>query len=172
LGVALGRLKVQPRFEDPGVLLGDRLRGIYLLLADHGGVMFGDGYFADLYKVSRLGRPRVPARVLATVMILQAHEGLSDQEACDRLECDLAWQAAAGLDVAAVAFHSTTLVGLRNRLRASGRLRRLFDDMKTAAGEAGVMGRRVRVLDSTPIYDSVATQDTVTQLRSAVRKLL
>ena len=38
--------------------------------------------------------------------------------------------------------------------------------------EAGVMGNRVRVLDSTPVYDSVATQDTVTQLRSAIRKLL
>jgi hypothetical protein len=172
LGVALGRLKVQARFEDPRVLLGDRLRGLYLLLADHGGVMFGDGYFADLYKSSRLGRPTVPARVLATVMILQAHEGLSGQEACDRLECDLAWRAAAGVDAGAESFHPTTLVGLRNRLRASGRPRRLFDDTKSAATEAGVMGRRVRVLDSTPIYDSVATQDTVTQLRSAVRKLL
>lgn len=142
------------------------------MLADHGGVVFGDDYFADLYKSSRLGRPTVPARTLATVMVLQAHEGLSDQEACDRLECDLRWQAAAGLDAGAVSFHPTTLVGLRNRLRASGRPRRLFDDTKAAAGEAGVMGNRVRVLDSTPIYDSVATQDTVTQLRSAIRKLL
>jgi hypothetical protein len=172
LGMALGRSKVQPRFEDPRVLLGDRLRGIYLLLADHGGVMFGDDYFADLYKSSRLGRPTVPARILATVMILQAHEGLSDQEACDRLECDLRWQAAAGVDAGAESFHPTTLVGLRNRLRASARPRRLFTDTKAAAGEAGVISNRVRVLDSTPIYDAVATQDTVTQLRSAIRKLL
>jgi len=154
------------------VLLGQRLRGLYLLLADHGGVMFGDDYFADLYKSSRLRRPTVPARVLATVMIPQAHEGLSDQEACDRLECDLRWQAAAGVDTGAESLHPTTLVGLRNRLRASGRPRRLFTDTKAAAGEAGVMGNRVRVLDSTPIYDAVATQDTVTQLRSAIRKLL
>lgn len=170
--MALGRSKVQPRFEDPRVLLGDRLRGIYLLLAEHGRAMFGDGYFADLYKASTRGRPTVPARVLATVMILQSHEGLSDQEACDRLERDLAWQAAAGVDTAAASFHPTTLVGVRNRLRSSGRPRRLFTDTKVAAGESGVMGARVRVLDSTPIYDSVATQDTVTQLRSAIRKLL
>jgi len=96
----------------------------------------------------------------------------SPQEACDRLERDLAWQAAAGLPTGADSFHPTTLVGLRNRLRASGRPRRLFTDTKAAAVEAGVLGNRVRVLDSTPIYDSVATQDTVTQLRSAVRKLL
>jgi hypothetical protein len=170
--MALGRSKVQPRFEDPRVLLGDRLRGIYLLLAEHGGVMFGDDYFADLYMKSRLGRPTVPARVLATVMILQSHEGLSDQEACDRLERDLAWQAAAGVDIASRSFHPTTLVGLRNRLRGSACPRRLFTDTKAAAAEAGVMGNRVRVLDSTPVYDSVATQDTVTQLRAAIRKLL
>ena len=87
--MALGRSNVQPRFEDPRSLLGERLRGIYLLLAEHGGAMFGDDYFADLYKSSKLGRPTIPARVLATVMLLQSHEGLSDQEACDRLECDL-----------------------------------------------------------------------------------
>lgn len=84
--MALGRSKVQARFENPRRLLGDRLRGVYLLLAEHGGAMFGDDYFGDLYKCSRLGRPTIPARVLATVMLLQSHEGLSDQEACDRLE--------------------------------------------------------------------------------------
>ena len=170
--MALGRSNVQPRFEDPRSLLGDRLRGIYLLLAEHGRAMFGDDYFADLYKSSRLGRPTIPARVLATVMLLQSHEGLSDQEGCDRLECDLRWQAAAGVDAGAASFHPTTLVGLRNRLRGSKRPRRLFEDTKEAAAEAGVLGNRVRVLDSTPIYDAVATQDTVTQLRSAIRRLL
>ncbi|MDQ6783927.1 MAG: IS1182 family transposase [Actinomycetota bacterium] len=170
--MALGVAQVAQRFENPAELLGDRLRGIYRLLADHGERMFPHDYFSDLYKRSKRGRPTIPARVLATVMILQAHEGLSDQEACDRLERDLAWQAAAGVDTGAEAFHPTVLVGLRNRLRASARPRRLFADTKAAASEAGVMGSRVRVLDSTPVYDAVATQDTVTQLRSAIRKLL
>jgi len=172
LGMALGRVKGQARFDDPGVLLGDRLKGIYRFLAEHGERIFGVDYFADLYKDSRLGRPTVPARVLATVMVLQAHEGLSDQEACDRLGRDLAWQAAAGVETGAVAFHPTTLVGVRNRLRGSGRPRRLFEDTKVVAVETGVLGNRVRVLDSTPVYDAVATQDTVTQLRAAIRKLL
>lgn len=34
------------------------------------------------------------------------------------------------------------------------------------------MGNRVRMLDSTPVYEAVTTQDTVTQLRPAIRKLL
>ena len=123
----------QQRFENPRELLGDRLQGVYRLLADHGDRLFPDDYFADLYKESRRGRPTVPARVLATVMVLQAHEGLSDQEAVDRLEAICAWQAAAGVDAGAEAFHSTVLVGQRNRLRASERPRRLFEDTKVVA---------------------------------------
>jgi Transposase DDE domain/Transposase domain (DUF772) len=172
LGMALGVARLQARFEDPRQLLGDRLKGIYRFLAGFGDRLFPDDYFADMYKESRRGRPTVPARVLATVMILQAHEGLSDQEAVDRLERDLAWQAAAGVHSGYEAFHPTVLVGMRNRLRASERPRRLFEDTKKVAAEAGVMGSRARVIDSTALYDAVATQDTVTQLRSAIRKLL
>src|SRR5262249_14341829 len=172
--MALGRAQVQQGFDDPRVLLGDRLRegSIYRLLADHGQVMFFDDYFADLYAESARGRPTVPARVVATVMLLQSFEGLSDREACDRLEVDLRWQAAAGVDAGYRAFHPTVLVGMRNKLRASARPRRLFEDTKVVAKATGAMRPRARVLDSTPVFDAVATQDTVTQLRAAIRKVL
>ena len=170
--MALGSAPVGQRFENPRELLGDRLKGVYRLLAEHGVVLFGDDYFADCYKNSQLGRPTVPARVLATVMVLQSLEGLSDQEAVDHLECDLRWQAAAGVDAGYLGFHPTVLVGQRNRLRASDRPKRFLEDTKVVARQAGVMRDRVRVLDSTPIDDAVSTQDTVTQLRSAIRKLL
>jgi IS5 family transposase len=172
--VAIGVGQVGQRFENPREVLGDRLRegSIYRLLADHGGVLFGDDYFADLYTGSVRGRPTVPARVMATVMVLQAFEGLSDREATDRLEVDLRWQAAAGVDTGYAAFHPTVLVGVRNRLRVSGRPRRLFEDTKVVAAETGALKGRARVLDSTPVYDAVATQDTVTQLRAAIRKVL
>ncbi len=172
--MALGTAQAQPRFEDPVQLLGERLKegSIYRLLAEHGHVLFPDDYFADLYSASVLGRPTVPARVMATVMLLQAFEGLSDREACDRLEFDLRWQAAAGVGTGATSFHPTALVGQRNRLRASERPRRLFEDTKAMAKATGAMKMRARVLDSTPIYDAVATEDTVTQLRASIRKLL
>lgn len=172
--MALGRARIQQGFQDPRDILGDRLRegSLYRLLADHGQVMFPDGYFADLYSGSVKGQPTVPARVVATVMVLQAFEGLSDREACDRLEADLRWQAAAGVDAGHRAFHPTLLTGVRNRLRASARPRRLFEDTKVAAAAAGAMKGRARVLDATAVYDAVATQDTVTQLRAAIRKLL
>jgi transposase len=145
--MALGSAKVQQRFDNPREILGDRLRegSIYRLLADHGHSMFGDDYFADCYTDSAKGRPTMPARVMATVMVLQAFEGLSDREACDRLEVDLRWQAACGVDTGAEAFHPTALVGQRNRLRASSRPRRLFEDTKVVATETGAMKNRARV---------------------------
>src|SRR5208283_3784765 len=153
--MALGSSPVQPRFEHPREILGDRLRegSLYRLLADHGQEMFPDDYFADCYTESAKGRPTIPARVMATVMVLQAFEGLSDREATDRLEVDLRWQAACGVDVGYPAFHSTALVGQRNRLRASDRPRRLFEDTKVVAKATGAMKGRARVLDSTPIFD-------------------
>ncbi len=172
--MALGSSDNQQRFGNPRDLLGDRLRlgSIYRLLSDHGHTMFPDDYFADLYSESVRGRPTVPARVVATVMLLQAYEGLSDREACDRLGFDLRWQAAAGVDTGAESFHPTVLPGQRNRLRASDRPRRLFEDTKVVAKVTGAMKERARVLDSTPVYDAVATEDTVTQLRASIRKLL
>src|SRR5881398_2054012 len=125
--MALGVAPVEQRFENPGELLGE-LKGVYRFLADQGDRVFPVDYFADCYKDSHRGRPTIPARVLATVMVLQAHEGLSDQEAVDHLECDLRWQAAAGVDAGCEAFHPTVLVGARNRLRASGRPRRFLED--------------------------------------------
>ena len=172
--MALGRENRQGRFDDVLLLVGDQLPAgsIYRLLTEHGAALFGDDYFVDLFKRSTLGRPTVPARVMATVMLLQAYEGLSDREACDRLAFDLRWKAAAGLTVGAQAFHPTVLVGMRNRLRASDRPQRLFDDVNTTARAAGLLRGRRRVLDSTPLFDAVATQDTVIQLRAAIRKVL
>jgi hypothetical protein len=75
--VALGCENRQGRFDDVMLLLGDRLAegSIYRLLAEDGAALFGDEYFADLFKCSTLGRPTVPARVTATVMLLQGLRG-------------------------------------------------------------------------------------------------
>jgi hypothetical protein len=48
---------------------------------------------------------------------------------------------------------------------------RIFEVTLEAARAAGLAGRR-RVLDSTPLYDAVATMDAVTLVRSAIRGLL
>ena len=47
---------------------------------------------------------------------------------------------------------------------------RIFQVTVDAAGQAGLVGVR-RVLDSTPLYDAVATMDTVTLLGAAIEVL-
>lgn len=132
--------------------------------------LFPDAMFADLF--TDIGRRSVPPMVVAVVMVLQRLEGLSDREAVDRFAFDLRWKyAAGGLDFDYPGFVHTVLVDMRARLAKSEHPKRIFEVTLEVAGQAGLVGRR-RVLDSTPIYDAVATMDTVTLVRSAIRGLL
>jgi IS5 family transposase len=144
---------------------------VYAFLAEHREVVFGDEMFADLFPSGR-GRPSVPADVVATVMVLQALEGLSDRDAVAALRTDLRWKVAAGLTLDDEGFHPTVLTLWRNRLRVSGRPERIFDAVREVITQTGVLKGKVRrALDSTVLDDAVATQDTVTQLISAIRRV-
>ncbi len=133
-------------------------------------VLFADELFADLF--AGTGRRSVPPRIVAVVMVLQRLLGLSDREAVEAFEFDARWKyAAGGLDFDYPGFAHTVLVDMRARLAASERPRRIFEVSLDAARRAGLVGAR-RVLDSTPLYDAVATMDTVTLVRSAIRQLL
>jgi len=133
-------------------------------------VLFPDELFADLF--TSTGRRSVPPRIVAVVMVLQRLFGLSDREAVQAFEFDARWKyASGGLDFDYPGFVHTVLVDMRARLDRSARPKRIFEVTLDAAREAGVVSAR-RVLDSTPLYDAVATQDTVTMIRSAIRQLL
>lgn len=143
---------------------------VYRLLANECHRMFADEMFADLFE--DVGRRSVPPRIVATVMVLQRIEGLSDRDAVDRFTFDARWKYAAGnLDFEYRGFVHTVLVDMRERLRRSERPDRIFEAVLEVAKQAGLVGRK-RVLDSTALYDAVATQDTVTLIRSAIRGLL
>ena len=142
---------------------------IYRLLAEQGRHLFGDEKFSDLYE--EVGRNSVPPRIVATVMVLQRVEGASDREAVERFAFDLRWKYAAGVDLEYPSFAHTVLVDMRARLRESEHPDRIFEAALEVARGAGLIGRK-RVLDSTALYDAVATQDTVTMVRGAIRGLL
>ena len=144
---------------------------MHRFLADHRHRLFPDAMFEDLFP-SRRGRPSVPADVIATVMVLQALEGRSDREAIDALRTDLRWKVAAGLALDHEGFHPTVLTLWRNKLRASESPERIFDAVRAVVAETGVLaGKTRRALDSTLLDDAVATQDTVTQLVSMIRRV-
>ena len=143
---------------------------VYGLLHRECSALFPDEMFADLFAVT--GRRSVPPVIVAVVMVLQRLEGCSDREAADRFAFDARWKyAAGGLDFDYPGFVHTVLVDMRERLRRSARPDRIFAVTLAAARQAGLVGRR-RVLDSTALYDAVATMDTVTLVRSAIRGLL
>jgi hypothetical protein len=132
--------------------------------------LFPDEMFADLFE--DVGRRSVPPMIVAVVMVLQRIEGCSDREAVDRFAFDARWKyAAGGLDFGYPGFVHTVLVDMRARLAGSARPERIFEVTVEVARAAGLVGRR-RVLDSTPVYDAVATMDTVTLVRSAIRGVL
>jgi Transposase DDE domain/Transposase domain (DUF772) len=144
--------------------------GVFAFLAEHRRELFPEQMFADLFKSG--GRPSVPAEVIASVIVLQTLNGLSDAEAVEAVTFDLRWKAACGLALTAKGFHPTTLTVWRGRLRRSDRPNRIFDAVKAVVAETGVLaGKTRRALDSTILDDAVATQDTVTQLIAAIRRV-
>ncbi|HEV7578979.1 MAG TPA: IS1182 family transposase [Mycobacterium sp.] len=146
---------------------------IYAVLHRERDRLFPDEMFADLF--SDKGRRSVPPSVVATVMVLQRLEGLSDRDAVERYTFDARWRYAAGVGgydgTGWGRFAHTVLVDMRARLAKSDDPRRIFAVALKAASAAGLVGAK-RVLDSTPLYDAVATMDTITLIRSAVRGLL
>jgi IS5 family transposase len=144
---------------------------VYAFLADHRTDVFGDGMFADLFPSSR-GRPSVPAGVMASAMILKELEGLSDRQAADALRCDIRWKVACGLALDDTGVHYTVFTYWRQRLARSESPDRIADAVRTVVDATGILsGKRRRALDSTLLDDAVATQDTVTQLVSQIRRV-
>ena len=144
--------------------------GVFAFLAGHRRELFPEAMFADLFKPG--GRPSIPAEQVASVILLQTLHGLSDAEAVEAVTFDLRWKAACGLAVTDAGFHPTTLTVWRARLRRSARPNRIFDAVRAVVAATGVLaGKTPRALDSTVLDDAVATQDTVTQLIAAIRRV-
>jgi IS5 family transposase len=140
-------------------------------LADHRRELFPDELFEDLFPSTR-GRPSIPADVMGSVMVLQALEGLSDRETARALRDRISWKVACGLALDDEGFDYSVLTYWRTRLRTSSRPERIFDAVREVVAATGLLkGRTRRALDSTLLDDAVATQDTVTQLIAAIRRV-
>jgi IS5 family transposase len=145
---------------------------VFAFLAEHREAVFPAGMFADMYP-SPNGRPSLPPQILASTVVLQALHGLSDFETVQALRCDLRWKAACGLGLLDAAFDPSLLTYFRRRLAGSADPNRLFSKVRQVVASTGVLtGRHRRALDSTVLDDAVATQDTVTQLIAAVRRVI
>jgi hypothetical protein len=130
---------------------------VYAFLANHRHQLFPPELFADVARQGG-GHPSVPAEVVATVLVLQALEGLSDREASSALRRDIAWKVACGLRLDDEGFiprcWCTGERGDGPRRGPGGS----FDAVRQVVEATGVLrGRGRRVLDSTILEDAVAT---------------
>ena len=141
-------------------------------LAEHRADVFPDETYADLFAPPGVGRPSLPATRMAAVLTLQALHSLSDRETTEAVRCDLRWKVACGLSLLDEGFDPSSLVYWRRRIADSQRPHRINDAVRQVNEATGVLrGRRRRAVDSTVLDDAVATQDTVTQLIGAVRRV-
>ena len=145
---------------------------MFAFLAAHRAGVFSDAGYADLFAPPGLGRPSIPATQMAAVLASQTLHDYSGRETAEAVRFDVRWKAAIGAALGDAGFGPSTLVYWRNRIAGPERPHRVSEAVRTVIAETGVLkGRRRRAVDSTVLADAVATQDTVTQLVSAIRRV-
>jgi hypothetical protein len=145
---------------------------MFAFLAGHRAEVFPDADYADLFSPPGVGRPSLPATQMAAVLTLQVLHDYSDRETAEAVKFDVRWKVAIGASLDDPGFDPSSLVYWRKRLAKSQRPHRVNDAVKTVIEQTGILkGRRCRAVDSTILADAVATQDTVTQLVSAIRRV-
>jgi len=168
-----GRSRIDRELLDAEAIAGGLVPAgsVFAFLAGHRRELFPDSFTADLFS-SSTGRPSLPPDVVGSVLVLKELYDLSDAQTADALAFDIRWKVACGRSLTQMSFDPSTLVYWRRRIAASSRPDRVFDAVAEVIAQTGVLrGRRKRCVDSTVFDDAVATQDTVTQLVAAVRKV-
>ena len=168
-----GKSRLDRELLDAGEMAGHLVPpgSVFAFLAEHRRELFPDSFTADLFP-SRTGRPSLPADLVGSVLVLKELCDLSDPQTADALKFDIRWKVACGRSLDQVSFDPSVLVYWRKRIAASDRPDRVCDAVAEVIAQTGILaGRRRRCVDSTVFDDAVATQDTVTQLVAAIRKV-
>ncbi len=121
------------------------------------------------------GRASVPPSFLATALLLQAHDKVSDAEAKARADFDLRWKVALGIEIEERPFAKSTFQVFRAQLILHDKVREVFEQSLRLAREQGYLkrGRGMRVaMDTTYILGRGAVKDTYNLLADGVVKLM
>ncbi len=145
----------------------------YGLLASQRGRLFRDADFAEFYCPDN-GRDSVPPSLLATALLLQSHDKVSDAEAKARADFDLRWKVALGIEVEDRPFAKSTLQVFRAQLILHDKVREVFESSLRLARESGYLKKRSMkvALDTTNILGRGAVRDTYNLLGDGIVKLL
>lgn len=145
----------------------------YGFLASLRGQLFQDEDFGVLYCLDN-GRAGVPPSLLATALLLQTYERVSDEEAKARADFDLRWKVALGIGIEDRPFAKSTLQLFRAHLVLHDRVRAIFTRSLTFARESGYLkSRKLKaVLDTSYILGRGAVKDTYNLLADGILQLI
>jgi len=164
------------RSAQRGLLEADHLyldyvgRGsFYGFLASMRGQLFQDEEFSELYCPDN-GRDSVPPSLVATALLLQAYDKVSDAEAKQRADFDIRWKVALGIEVEDRPFAKSTLQLFRAQLILHDRVRAIFQRSLQFARQTGhLKGRRMKAaVDTTFILGLGAVKDTYNLLADGI----
>jgi len=169
----LGRRDAQRNlFEADTQYLGTVGReSCYGFLASLRGELFHDEEFASFYDSAGRGRPSVPPSLLATALLLQTYDRVSDEEATARAAFDLRWKVALGIPIEQRPFAKSTLQLFRAQLVVHEEGAAIFRRSLSLARQRGFVGRnrKLRVaLDTTNILGRGAVKDTYNLLGDGI----
>ena len=168
------------RSDQKGLWEADRLYLDYVgkdtfygLLASLRGQLFSDDDFAEIYGPDN-GRDSVPPSLLATALLLQTYDKVSDAEAKARADFDIRWKVALGIEIEDRPFAKSTLQMFRAQLILHEKVREVFESSLRLARQSGYLKKRgMRVaLDTTYILGRGAVKDTCNLLADGIVKLL
>jgi transposase len=169
----MGRRDPQTSFFDANVL-PNRVApdSFYGRMGRAFGVLFQDDDLKVMYD-PETGRPSEPPSLMSGAILLQYYDGVSDEEAAERVKYDLRWKVALHQALDCPGFDPSSLSNFRKRLAANGRERYAFDRVLAVGREVGFLPDRVTIItDTTRVKGAGAVQDTFTLVRKSIRQLL
>ena len=171
----IGRRKTQAELFDVGNVFpySPDPKSYYGQLAKVSDKLFVDDDFVALYS-EHIGRPSVPPSLLALVLIMQAREQISDDEAIRRTTCDLDWAVVLRRHAGEQLCAKSTLQQFRAQLLVNDRLNLFLKRSLQQARERGLLkGHQLKqAVDTKPIFGRGAVEDTYNLLGHAMSKLL
>lgn len=171
----LGRRSPQGHLFRPDHVLREHVgeESFHGLLARHGAEWFRDEDFAALYRED-FGRPSVPPSQLCVALLLQAHDGVSDEEAIARSAYDLRWKVALGVELEEKLCAKSTLQRFRAQLVLNGGAEQILERGVQACRQAGLLTRATlsAAIDTTPILGRGAVKDTFNLVSDGIRRVV
>ncbi len=142
----------------------------YAFLATHRDELFRDAKFSKLYCLDN-GRPSVPPSLLATALVLQCYERVSDEEAKRRADYDIQWKVALGVELETRPFAKSTLQEFRAQLVIHEEQQAIFVASLEEAKRQGYFKGKQQLkvaLDTTNMLGRGAVKDTYNLLADGI----